>query len=65
MALYGFPAFGAVRDPYASEQQPEVVVDFCDGADSGAWVVACAFLLDGDCGGESGDFVDVGFFLDT
>ena len=42
----------AVRGAHAREEQAQVVVDFGDGADGGARVVADALLIDGDGGAQ-------------
>ncbi len=53
-------ALMAVRDADVGEQQPEVVVDFRDGADRRARIRRGRFLLDGDRGREAVDQIDVG-----
>ena len=44
------------------KQQPEVIVDFGDGAHGGARVVAGGFLLDGNGRAKPLDVVHIGFF---
>ena len=60
LPLHGPAAAMAVRAPDAGEQEPQVVVDFSDGADGGARIVGDALLIDGDGGGEPLDVLDVG-----
>ncbi len=55
-------AVGAVRGAYRRVEEAEVVVDFGDGADGGAWAAAGGFLLDGDGGREPFDGIDIGAF---
>ena len=49
-----------LTDP--GKHQPQVVVDFGDGAHRRARVVRGRFLLDGDGGRQPFDMVDIGFF---
>jgi hypothetical protein len=51
-----------VRRAGAGVQQAQVVVDFGDGADGGARVVAGGLLLDGDGGRQPFDQVDIRLF---
>jgi hypothetical protein len=60
LLLDGPVAFGAVRVADAGEQQPQVVVDFGDGADRRARVVAGALLVDRDRRRQARDVLDVG-----
>ena len=53
-------ALMAVRDADVGEQQPQVVVDFGDGADRRARIRRGRLLLDGDRGREAVDQIDVG-----
>jgi len=53
LALDSAAAVGAVRSSRPGVEESEVVVDFCDGSDRGARVMARALLLDGDGGRES------------
>ena len=53
------PAEMAVREADVGEQQPQVVVDFGDGADGGARVRAGRFLLDRDRRRQAVDQIDV------
>ena len=50
----------AVRHADRGIEQAEVVVDFGDGADGGAWAAAGGLLLDGDRRREAFDRIDVG-----
>ncbi len=56
----GLAAAGAVRGADGAVEEPEVVVDFGDGADGGAGGAGGGLLLDGDGGGEALDGVHVG-----
>ena len=53
-------ALMAVRHADVGEQQPQVVVDFRDGADRRARIRRRRLLLDGDRGREAVDQIDVG-----
>ena len=55
-------ALGAVRHADARKEQAQVIVDFGDGADGRARVVADAFLVDGDGGRQAFDLIDVRLF---
>ena len=52
-------AVGAVRDADPREQQPQVVVDLCDGPHRGARIPTRALLVDRDRRREAVDLVDV------
>ena len=52
--------FRAVGRSGAGKEQAQVVVDFGDGADRRAWVVAGRLLLDRNCWREAFDQIDVG-----
>ena len=54
------PVVGAVRRAGTRKQQPQVVVDFGDGAHGGAWVVRSGFLLDRDRRRQAFDHVHIG-----
>ena len=54
------PALMAVRDADVGEQQPQVVVDFGDGADRRSRVRGGRLLLDGDGRRQAVDQIDVG-----
>lgn len=43
-------ALVAVRDANACIKQTEVIIDFCDGAQRGARIVAAALLFNGNAG---------------
>ena len=53
--------FRAIRRAGAGKQQAQVVVDFGDGADGRARVVAGGLLLDRDRRGKALDQIDIGF----
>src|SRR4029450_10517333 len=52
-------ALMAVRDADVGEQQPQVVVDFRDGADRRSWIRSGGLLLDGDRRRQAVDQIDV------
>src|SRR5690606_31883461 len=52
--------FRAIRRTHPRVQQPQVIVDFGDGAHGGPWIVARRLLLDGDRRRQALDEVDVG-----
>jgi hypothetical protein len=54
--------FRTLRITNAGVQQAQIIVDFGDGADGRARVVAGGFLLDGDRRAQALDQVDVGLF---
>jgi hypothetical protein len=56
----GKAAVRAVRHADGGVEQPEVVVDFRDGADGGARAAAGGLLLDGDGRAQAFDGVNVG-----
>ena len=56
----GAAAVGAMRGADGGVEQAKIVVDLGDGPDRGARAAAGGFLLDGDCGREAFDGVDVG-----
>src|SRR6202042_1576504 len=56
----GTVTVGAVGLAYRRVEEAEIVVDLGDGADGGAGAAGGGFLLDGDCGGEAVDGIDVG-----
>ena len=60
LARDGGVALPAVGGPGAGVEQAEVVRDFSDRADGRARAAADALLLDGDCGRQAFDLVDVG-----
>src|SRR5450432_3650040 len=60
LALHGFSARRTVGRAGAGVEQAQVVVDFGDGANGRARIVAGGFLLDRDGGGQPLDRVDVG-----
>lgn len=45
----------------AGEEDPQEILDFGDGADGAAGVIAGRFLADGDRGGETGEEIDIRF----
>ena len=53
-------ALEAVGSPDAREQQAQIIVNFRDGADGRARIVAGALLLDGDGRREPFDRIDIG-----
>ena len=53
---------GAARRAGPRVQQTQVVIDLGDGADGGARIVRCRFLLDGDRRAQAIDAVDVRLF---
>ncbi len=53
---------GAVGLSHAREQEPQIVIDFGNCADSGPGIVAAGFLFDTDCRRKAVDVVDVRFF---
>ena len=54
-------ALGAVGFAGAAKQQPQIVLDFSDGAHGGPGVVAGGFLVDGDGRREALDGINIGF----
>src|SRR5207245_3466701 len=60
LARDGMAALGTMRNAYGGVDDAEIVVDFGDGADGGAWRARSGFLLDGDRGRETFDDVDFG-----
>src|SRR5690606_10110727 len=60
LRLQGQAMVGAVRRAHPGVQQPQVIVDFRDGAHGGARVVSSGLLLDGNRRRQAFDEVDVG-----
>ena len=58
-------AFGREGTGALGIQQTQEVVDFRDGSHRTAGVVAGGFLLDGNDGAETGDFLHLGLFQDA
>ena len=46
-------------------EQTQIVIDLCDGADGGTWILVCCLLLDADDRRESADLIDIGTFHAT
>ena len=57
LPLHGQAALGTVRRTYAGEQQPQVIVNLGDRSHGGPRVVGNAFLVDGDCRGQTFDVI--------
>src|SRR5260221_1593301 len=51
-------ALRTMRNAYGGVDDAQIVVDFGDGADGGAWRAGGGFLLDGNGGREAFDDVD-------
>ena len=49
LGAQALPVFGAARFADAGIQQAQVVVDFGNGTDGGAWIVRGGLLFDGNC----------------
>ena len=62
LCLESIAMHGAVWRTGPRKQQPQVIVDFGDGADRRARVVARGLLLDGDCRRKPFDVVDIRLF---
>lgn len=56
-----FTAKGTVRGPDPAEKEPQVIIDFGDGADGRPGIVRDSFLLDRNGWGQAGDVVYVWF----
>ena len=65
LTLDGLTALGAVGASSAGVEEAQIVVYLGDGADGGAGVVGCPFLVDGDGGREALDVLDVGLLHAT
>ena len=52
----------AIRCAGAREQEPQVIVNFGDGADRGTRIVRSRFLLDRNRRRQALDQIDIGFF---
>lgn len=56
-----FPGFGVVSFCKAGVEELKVVIDLGEGPDGGAGGANRVFLLDGNCGRDAIDAVDLGF----
>src|SRR3989338_3182190 len=59
--LYPAPANEAGRPSPAGEKHPEVIIDFGNRCDGGARIISAGFLVNGNCGRETDNFINVRF----
>ena len=62
LLLYFPSAYGTVRYSDSRVQKTEVIVNFRYRTNCGAWIFGCGFLVNGNCGRESLNAVNVGLF---
>ncbi|CAB4576624.1 unannotated protein [freshwater metagenome] len=59
LTLEGYSVRWTMLDTNARVQQSQVVINLCDSSHSGARISRCRFLIDGDCGRQPFNHIDI------